>query len=142
MAKSWMAKWEKELNRTFSPGQRPTIIRFSLKSSICTKIQETNYKMLTRWYRTLRILHKFYPEVADCCWRCQEEGATMLHIFWSCPKLGPFWREVLFKNSRITTFQMIQHFSCYMPPLFRPKKYNKSILRHLLNAAKSCIPLK
>lgn len=39
--------------------------------SICTKIQESNYKILTRWHYTPQLLQKY--------------------IFWSCPKLKHFW---------------------------------------------------
>lgn len=86
--------WERELNRTFSDNQRHHILRFTHKSSICTKIQETNHKLLTRWYRTPVLLHKFFPATSDICWRCGEERGTLLHIFWSCPKMVDFWKTV------------------------------------------------
>lgn len=70
----WLEKWEKEMNRTFTRSQQQNIVRFSLKSSICTKIQESNYKILTRWYHTPQMLHKFYPEMPG------GEGYDATHI--------------------------------------------------------------
>lgn len=82
-----LVKWETDLNRTFTVAQKQNIIRFSLKSSICTKIQENNFQILTRWYLTHLRLHRYYPATLDHCWRCQGSRGTILHIFWSCPKL-------------------------------------------------------
>lgn len=50
-------KWNTGLNHTFTPGHQNNVIRFSHKSSICTRIQETNFKLLTRWYHTPSLLH-------------------------------------------------------------------------------------
>lgn len=82
---SFLQKWEVDLNQSFTVLERQNILRFSLKSSICTKIQETNYKILTRWYYMPQLLQKYYPTTTDRCWRCQTDRGTLLHIFWSCP---------------------------------------------------------
>lgn len=73
-------------------------LRFSLKSSICTKIQETNYKLLKRWYLTPHLLHKYYPATNYLCWRCQGDKRMLLHIFWSCPQLTHFWTNIYPSN--------------------------------------------
>ena len=79
---SWIEKWEREMDCKFTTSQRQNMIDLSLKSSICTKNQEINYKVLPRWYYTPQRLHTFYPEISDRCWRCMEERGTMFHIFW------------------------------------------------------------
>lgn len=89
-----LERWERDLNRKFSETQKQTIIRCAFKSSCCTKIQETNYKILSRWYLTPSRLHKFFPATSDRCWRCGEGEGSLLHILWSCPGLQNFWREV------------------------------------------------
>lgn len=73
--------WETDLWHSFSIKQKCNIIQFALKSTICTKIQETNYKILTRWYRTPNFPHKFYPATTGRCWRCQEGEGKLLHRF-------------------------------------------------------------
>lgn len=67
-----LIKWERDLNCHFTTNQKQNILRFMHKSSLCTKIQKTNYKLLTRWYRTPAQLHKFFPAMPDLCWWCQK----------------------------------------------------------------------
>lgn len=137
-----ITKWEKDLLCTFTAVQKQNMIVLSLKSSICTKIQETNFKILTRWYLTPSRLHSMFTESSKYCWRCQREVGTILHVFWSCPHSTNFWTAVRSISQKFTEFQIpngpaffLLHVSSI--PL---KAYKKSILRHLTNAAKSCIP--
>lgn len=65
MTLNFISKWERDLNRTFTSAQIQRIIMFALKSSICTKVQKTNYKLLTRWYLTPHTLHICYPDMED-----------------------------------------------------------------------------
>lgn len=48
------------LGRTFSKAQRTNIIYFTLNSSTCTRVQETNFKIFSQWYRTQFFLHKCF----------------------------------------------------------------------------------
>lgn len=119
------------------------MIALSLKSSICTKLQESNYNILTRWYLTPSRLHLMFPNTSNICWRCRKEVGTILHMFWSCSKLTDFWSKVRSISQKFTDFQIpndpaffLLHISSI--PL---KTYKKSILRHLINAAKACIPM-
>lgn len=87
----YLTKWETNLGQTFAHDQARQIIQFALKSSVCTHIQECNCKLLTRWYHNLSVLSCFFPETSD---RCRGERGTLPHIFWACPGLETFWREV------------------------------------------------
>lgn len=53
----YIRKWERTLDRTFTQVQHRQIIHFALKSSISTRAQETNFKIMTRWYRTPSLLN-------------------------------------------------------------------------------------
>lgn len=101
-----LQKWETDLHRSFSEHQKQLILRFSWKSSFCTKIQETNYKILTRWYHTPHLLKMFYPNTSDRCWRCQMDRGMLLHIIWSCPKLKHFWLEVRRVTQKFTGYEI------------------------------------
>lgn len=59
-----LLKWEIELDCRFNDIKRQRILGFTHKSPICAKIQETNYKILSRWYRTPELLHKFSPTIS------------------------------------------------------------------------------
>lgn len=123
--------------------QKKSFITFSLKTSICTKIQELDYKILTRWYYTPQLLHKYFPATTDTCWRCQADKGTLLHIFWSCPLLQHFWTTVPANTQRFTD-HMIRNDQAFLllhATTILAQSYKRSIVRLLLNAAKSCIPL-
>lgn len=138
-----LLKWELELNCHFNMAKRQRILRFTHRSSICAKIQETNYKLLSRWYRAPALLHKFFPATPDLCWRCGADKGILTHIFWSCPILNHFWRVV-----REVTQKFTEHTIPDDPAFFllhasniSEKVYKSSVIRHLLDAARACIPL-
>lgn len=67
---------------------------YAHKGSLNVATQECGFKLITRWYRTPTLLHKFSPCISDRCWRCKQEEGSMLHIWWSCPLLQNFWKMV------------------------------------------------
>lgn len=48
-----------------------------------------------RWYHTPASLRRMLPDFSDRCWRCGEEEGHLLHLFWSCTKIKPFWNTKL-----------------------------------------------
>lgn len=137
----YIRKWEMTLDRTFTQAQHRQIVNLALKSSISTRIQETNFKIMTRCYRTPSLLNKYFPEIPDKCWRCQEERGTLLHVLWSCPKLEYFWRDVRWIAQKFTEYNLPEDPALFLLHVSNiPRKtYSKLILRHLINAARSCI---
>lgn len=99
-------KWSTDLHHTFTDLQIQNMIELSYKSSICTKIQETNYKIFTRWYMTPSRLHAIFPDASEHCWRCGTDKGTILHIFWTCPKLTSYWAMVQTIAQKRTNFQI------------------------------------
>lgn len=67
----------------------------------------------------------------------------MLHIFWSCPSLQPFWATVRTVTQKFTDYKIQDDPAALLLHVTTAptQRYNKSIVRHLLNAAKSCIPV-
>lgn len=45
-------------------------------------------------YHTLSLLQKFYPEIADMCWRFDSSGGYLFYLFWECLLIQPFWADV------------------------------------------------
>lgn len=95
------------------------------------------------WYRTPSRLHKFSPTIPNICWRCEKSVGTMLHIWWECENIQPFWKEVHNLISHITTYildcspaQFLLHHTS-----LSKKSYFKSLAMHMVNAAKLCIPI-
>lgn len=139
----YLTKWERDLGLEFTDAQVKYIMTLSHKSSINSNLQEMNFKLLTRWYRTPKLLHRIFPAVSENCWRCSREVGDLFHIFWSCPVIQKFWQGV----DRVISLILEEDLSlgpgiCLLHLANIPaKSYRKSLLVRLLNTAKSCISL-
>lgn len=133
---------ERELNRSFTPKQLREMNDGTLRSLVNSKTQETNYKILSRWYRTPVVLHKFFPATFKLCWRFETEEGSPLHIFWACPILRPFWSKVRENAQRMTDHHVLEDPAFFLLNYTRlpPTAFRQSIVRHLLNVTKLCIP--
>lgn len=125
-----------EVDLGLIPSQEQSKISIlTVRSSISNKYQEAGYKLLTRLYCTPQILHTMFSEIPNRCWRCGASPRSLPPIFWTCSKLKWFWNQV-FKViiQESPYFYSLHHnqFSFYV--------YKYSIVRHLVNAACTCIP--
>lgn len=134
--------WERDLNLQFSDSEWGKILTLTHKGSTNVSTQENNFKIVSRWYRTPSVIHKFYPSLPDTCWRCHKGSGSLIHIWWACPSLQPFWRQVHKLTNQISSSnleflptQLLLHFSSLPVSVYR-----SSLPLHLLNAAKLCIP--
>lgn len=137
-------KWEKDLDISISPTDRNRILKLMHKSSCSALAQESNYKIVSRWFRNPQILHKMFPNQPARCWRCGAEDGGLLHILWECGAIQPFWSTIQTHISSILSlsvpddpaFCQLQHqlLLTYLP------KHN--ILPLLLLAAKCCVTAK
>lgn len=135
--------WEKDLILTLTPEDWETIFLNIHKGSINVSTQENRYKIQPRWYRTPALLHKFKPTIPDTCWRCQEDRGTLIHIWWLCPRIQTFWKEVHLITSHITTYEIAftpAQFLLHHSPT-RQNSYHYSLMMQLINAAKQCVPI-
>lgn len=112
-------------------------------TNYCTLYKENAYKNIFFWYMTPDVLRAIYPSSSDRCWRCQGDRGTLYHIYWSCPKIGPFWTEAQSLLTRLLGVQVPR-----TPKLFllgvsglQIPKHSKKLLRHILTAARCLIAL-
>lgn len=129
-----------DIKRTDSEWE--TICTYIHKGSLNVATQECGYKILSKWYRTPSLLHKFSCSTTNRCWRCDTEEGTLLHIWWSCPVIQTFWRTVHDTITLITS-----HINDFSPATYllhltkTPKRqYLKSLNMFMINAARQCIP--
>lgn len=136
-------RWSEELGSPITDSQWERVCILSHKCSLSTRMQETAYKMLTHWYATPEKIHKWYPQTSDTCWRCGKEKGTLLHNWWHCEVLLPFWSKVRNVIYQITETKLKLDAACCLLHIsnFSFKKYKNSLSRHLINAANSLIPL-
>ena len=59
-----------------------------------TKILEFHYKVLHRRIATNDFLTKIGVRDNPNCFFCNEEQEKLFHLFWSCPKVASFWRDL------------------------------------------------
>lgn len=105
--------------------------------------QENWFKILLRWYRTPTKLHKISPTLSPLCWWYGGERGSLLHIWWTCPLIQPFWKEVHWlTNHQLppSLWNTHQHNICYIIPQFPKSTYLRSLAMNLLNEARLCIP--
>ncbi len=88
------ALWEEELNLRLEENTWDLILARIHSSSINSRHTLIQFKVVHRvhWSRTK--LNKIFPDFDPTCLRCETEPATLLHSFWSCPKLSDFWRKI------------------------------------------------
>lgn len=97
---------ERDLQLTLTDENWDDIYEYAHKGSLNVEIQENGYKITTKWYRTPARLHKFSPTIPNICWRCKKAKGSMLHIWWACTHLQPFWREVHTLITQIPTYTL------------------------------------
>ena len=113
------------------------------KGSISTLIQETGYKLLTHWYNTPDKLHRWNPQTPPTCWRCQTERGTLLHIWWECRLIAPFWDKITHLIRKITETELSLDAACCLLHVnqLTLQTYKHSLTKHLINAARSLVPI-
>lgn len=103
---------------------------------------ETNFKLLSRWYRCLTVLHRMYPNISDLYWHWHSAKGSLLHIWWECPSVHDFWSMVLQFYTQATgvivpNMPQITLLSI-LPGSYKSVK--KGLFRHWLTAARAVIP--
>lgn len=135
-------QWESDLSLDLSPQEWDSIFTLMHKGSINVSTQENRFKVFSKWYRTPYKIHKFHPAIPPTCWRCGSAKGTLLHIWWSCSLIQPFWQAIHRLITQISTYSptftperyLLQH-----TPV-SPGSYNNSLTIHLIKAASLCIP--
>lgn len=141
---AYCIKWESELGVVPSGVTWEAIFNATHKSAIDTRMIETNFKCLARWYMTPDRLNKLQPELSRNCWRGCTTRGTMAHLWWVCPIIKKFWQEVLKIIQEITGVEIKEDpwVVMFHGMEGHRSKYIVSLTPILLNSAKSLIPKK
>lgn len=86
--------WQKDLEQDIDDELWSTMCLNVFVSLSCNKIIEQNYKFMHRMYLTPVRLSKMYPSVSSNCRRCKTRTGSLIHVFWKCRDLKPFWNAV------------------------------------------------
>lgn len=88
------AQWENELGCELSEEVWEKALDKIHSSSICLRHTVIQFKVMHRLHWSKVRLSKFTPSIDPTCDRCRQAPATLLHMFWSCPKLDNFWQSI------------------------------------------------
>ena len=138
-------KWEAELELEISMEVWDNISSEIHKVTSANLWREFQWKIVHRFFRTPLILSKIDPSKTSACWRnCGDESANHTHVFWKCPLLDNFWREIFDLLDRIFVSQLPRNpllaILGVIPETEMSKK--KTYLLHiLLTAARKAITL-
>lgn len=112
MAKSkvlpYIRKWENEIGTRVNKQQLGKIIKMVHSSAVGKNTIEMNYKYLTRWYITPDKEHKYQSGKSPYCWRCCKVVVNMFHIWFECPKIKKYWKEILEQIKEITNIKVLE----------------------------------
>ena len=51
-------------------------------------------------------LSHMYPDVDPCCDKCKRDEASLIPMFWTCPSLESYWRDIFQTLSQILYFEL------------------------------------
>lgn len=71
-----------------------SIKKFNQPFLVNIAIKESRFKLLDRWYLTPKLLGRMFPYLGDNFWKCNQEDADYLHMWWGCPRVHRFWNMV------------------------------------------------
>lgn len=86
--------WEDELSKHFTSEAWASAFTISLKVSKCINHFELMRKIHLQWYLTPVRFANISSSTSHLCWRQCSQIGTLLHMWWSCPRISSFWRLV------------------------------------------------
>ena len=94
-------KWEEDLGEQISEEHWGKIIDRICSTSICLKHSVIQFKIIHRLHWSKARLCKVKADLDPTCDRCRREPATLIHMFWTCPKLSRFWESIFNTLSKV-----------------------------------------
>ncbi|XP_059843193.1 uncharacterized protein fam185a isoform X1 [Hypanus sabinus] len=103
-------EWEKELQYNISIEKWEKILQMVNSSSICAKHALIQFKIVHRAHMSKDKLARFYSHINPQCDRCHSDVASLTHMFWSCPTLHNYWKDIFATISSIWNIDLQPHF--------------------------------
>lgn len=86
-------KWELEMNTVISDKQWETSFEQGHKVTNSLSWREYGWKLRMRYFRTPLVSSK-WGNVSPVCWRGCGSLGDHTHIFWDCPKVLEYWKNI------------------------------------------------
>lgn len=89
-----ISRWGSEFSCTFPSEVWEQAATIPLKFSKCITHLELMHKIHLIWYLTSKRLAHMSSTSSPMCWRQCGQVGSLLHMWWSCPGISPFWSVV------------------------------------------------
>uniref|UniRef100_A0A3B3CPH8 Reverse transcriptase domain-containing protein n=1 Tax=Oryzias melastigma TaxID=30732 RepID=A0A3B3CPH8_ORYME len=86
--------WEQDLQISISDAIWDNILLKINYSSMCARHCLIQFKIVHRAHLSKAKLSKMFPQTDPTCDRCKQADATLIHMFWSCPRIQCFWEGI------------------------------------------------
>lgn len=83
---------------------------------------------------------RIYPSTSELCWQGCGGHGTLLHLWWDCPVIVPFWKDFRDQVLGLDIPLSLVHFLLHVSPMLMSQYKNRG-LPHLLNTAKRLLPI-
>uniref|UniRef100_A0A3B4X6N3 Reverse transcriptase domain-containing protein n=1 Tax=Seriola lalandi dorsalis TaxID=1841481 RepID=A0A3B4X6N3_SERLL len=87
-------KWEKDLEIQIEDDHWSSLLTDAHKRFINTRYRICNFKTIHRVYYTPEKISRFKGSTSSFCKRCKTEIGNLLHMFWTCPQLEQWWKDI------------------------------------------------
>lgn len=91
---TYLEKWERDCNTTFTQQTWDTLFSSCLTSTNITPLKLQSIKLLYRWYTTPAKLYKLKLTPNNLCWKVCNQCTDYMHCWWHCPPVNSFWWDV------------------------------------------------
>ncbi|KAL0149606.1 hypothetical protein M9458_055133 [Cirrhinus mrigala] len=98
--------WEQDLNFQLSNEVWDSILRLVNSTSLCARHSLLQFKVVHRAHISKVRLSHMYPDVDPLCDKCKRDEASLFHMFWTCPSLERYWRDVFQTLSLILNLEL------------------------------------
>ena len=131
-----ISKWSQDLNTTITSEDMSEYFSINFKCTVEVKMRSFQYKILHRVLPTNKFL-KLCKIAEDVCYYCNNQSETLDHLFWHCPVIAKFWKDLA--NS-LRPYIDLQSALCKASILLGLKSVkDDKILNHLINLTKRYI---
>lgn len=86
--------WEEEFGEGISEELWDDALENIHKCSANSRHCLIQFKIIHRLHFSKTKLHKIFPEVSPLCDKCMADEASLLHSYFLCPKILPFWVQI------------------------------------------------
>ena len=92
-----------KIQTSIDDGTWAKIVKRVHSSSMCARHSLVQFKVIHRVHLSKAKLAKIYPQINPICDRCNLEDATLIHMFWLCPKVNGYWKAIFETLSTVLT---------------------------------------